>query len=270
MTLVSAPGRQSACQDTLDRRYCYCLTLEYVGTSFHGFQRQPGLATIHGALESAASTYTGTEVVARYAGRTDKGVHAVGQVAAFDLAREVDTDRALIGLNALLPDGIAVTALARAREGFDPRRDALWREYRYFILNRKSPSPILEERVFHVAKPLDLRMMEEACALFPGEHDFSAFRVKGGSDVSAVRNVLKCDVVRVSQDLLCIRVIANAFLYRMVRVMAGAIFSVGRGRMSLDDLRRHLDGSGKPCADPLPARGLYLWRVAYPDDIHEA
>ena len=117
----------------------YLLTVEYVGTDYHGFQRQAGLATVQGALEQAITAFTGMEVHVQGAGRTDAGVHAVGQAAAFDLPVEVDAGQYRASLNALLPKGVAATAMDLVREGFDPRREAAWREYRYFILNRPAP-----------------------------------------------------------------------------------------------------------------------------------
>ncbi len=246
----------------------YLLTVEYVGTDYHGFQRQAGLATVQGALEQAITAFTGREVHVQGAGRTDAGVHAVGQAAAFDLPVEVDAGQYRASLNALLPKGVAATAMDLVREGFDPRREAAWREYRYFILNRPAPSPILEAYAHHVPKRLDRSLMGEACALFTGDHDFSAFRVKGGPDEANVRRVLECELTEPYPDLLCFRVRATAFLYRMVRIMAGAIKAVGCGRMEPGELERHLLGGEKPCADPLPARGLFLWQVSYLGEIY--
>ena len=245
----------------------YLVTLEYLGTDFHGFQRQLGLDTIQGALEQAITRLTGEEVRVQGSGRTDTGVHAVAQAAAFDMKDRLDPHKASAGLNALLPPGIAVTSLARVREGMDPRRDALWREYRYFILNRKAPSPLLGPYTYHFGGTLDREAMAGACGAFVGKHDFSAFRVKGGAEESKVRDVLECEMTEPVADLLCLRVRANAFLYRMVRIIAGAIKDVGEAKMGPADLERNLQGAARPCADPLPACGLFLWKVAYPPDI---
>jgi tRNA pseudouridine38-40 synthase len=243
----------------------YLLTLEYVGTDFHGFQRQPGMGTIQGALEQAITAFTGREVRVQGSGRTDTGVHALGQAAAFDIGDRLDVGKASASLNALLPAGISVTGMARVGEGLDPRRDALWREYRYFILNRKAPSPVLDPYSHHVSGALDREAMSRACDALVGEHDFSAFRVKGGSEDSKVRIVIASDMTEPFADLLCIRVRATAFLYRMVRIIAGAVKDVGCGRMDLEALSGHLAGAARPCADPLPAQGLFLWQVAYPE-----
>jgi len=245
----------------------YLLTLEYVGTGFHGFQRQPGLDTIQGALEQSITAFTGREVRVQGSGRTDTGVHALGQAAAFDIDDRLDVTKAQASLNALLPAGISVTGMARVREGMDPRRDVVWREYRYFILNRRAPSPVLEPYSHHVSHALDKDAMGRACQALVGEHDFSAFRVKGGQEDSKVRAVIACDMTEPFADLLCLRVRANGFLYRMVRIIAGAVKDVGCGRMELEQLNGYLSGGARPCADPVPAQGLFLWQVAYPEGI---
>lgn len=243
----------------------YLVTLEYDGSGFNGFQKQPGLPTVQGALQSAIVTYAGEEVRVMGAGRTDAGVHAVGQAAAFDLEREVEPLKAMSGLNALLPAGAAVAGMREVPDGFDPRRDALWREYRYFILNRTHRSPLLAGYTHHVARPLDLHAMRRACALLVGEHDFSAFRLKSenGSDV---RNVLECAIEEKRYGVILFRIRANAFLYRMVRIISGALVLVGRGKMTVDEFEGHLSGGPGPCADALPPQGLFLWEVRYPED----
>jgi tRNA pseudouridine38-40 synthase len=246
----------------------YLLRLEYLGTDFHGFQKQPGLETVQGALESALMVFSGAEPRVQGAGRTDTGVHALGQAAAFDLERELDPDQVQGSLNGLLPPAISITSVRIVREDLDPRRGALWREYRYFILNRRSPSALLRGFTHHVSAPLDFDSMAAACGLFVGEHDFGAFRIKGGPDEPGVRTVYECEISRPLPDVVCFRVRANAFLYRMVRIMAGAVVSAGCARMEGDDISRALLGAGGPCAEALPACGLFLWHVAYPDDIY--
>ncbi len=233
---------------------------------FHGFQKQPGLPTIQGALEGALVALTGREIRVFGAGRTDTGAHAVGQAAAFDMPGEVDAARTLVSLNALLPEGVAATTMRPVADGFDPRRDALWREYRYFILNRAAPSALLDEFTYHYSRELDVEKMNEACGAFVGRHDFSAFRAKS-PDESSVRDVLACDTVEIFEGLVSIRVRADSFLYRMVRIMAGAAVSVGSGKINLEELSACIENpAAKPCADPLPARGLFLWQVAYRKD----
>jgi tRNA pseudouridine38-40 synthase len=242
----------------------YLVTLEYRGKGFHGFQRQAGLPTIQGAVESALIAFTGEEIRVQGAGRTDTGTHAVGQAAAFDVPYDLEVDKALMGLNALLTDGVSITDIRHVPDGFDPRRDATWREYRYFVLNRAAPSALLDGFTYHYPRELDLDVMNRACAACVGRHDFSAFRAKAAQDESGMREVLLCKVVEAIPGVLSLAVRADSFLYRMIRIMAGALLEVGSGKMSLEEFEGHLrDGGTRPCADPLPACGLFLWRVMY-------
>lgn len=245
----------------------YLITLQYVGAGFHGFQKQPFVPTVQGALEQALCTLIGRETPVLGAGRTDAGVHALGQAAAFDIEPGRDVSRIVPGLNALLPRGISVTGMARVRDDMDPRRDALWREYRFFLLNTPAPSALLEDYTVHIHKPLDKTLMSEACSRAVGEHDFSAFRAQGSPEDSGVRRVIECDLEEVWPSVLQFRVRATAFLYRMVRIMAGAVTEVGSGRASLEDLSAWLKGGDRPCAVPLPPQGLFLWKVAYPGEL---
>lgn len=247
----------------------YLVTVEYRGTSFHGFQKQPGLPTVQGSLQSALIALTGQEIRAHGAGRTDTGVHAFGQAAAFDMPGEVDTGRTLVSLNALLPDGISISAIRRVGDGFDARRDAQWREYRYFILNRVAPSALLDEFTHHFPRDIDVELMNRACAAFVGQHDFSAFKAKSREE-SPLRNVMACEAAEIFPGLISIWVRADSFLYRMVRIMAGALTAAGTGKMDVEELEGFLaDGGVRPCADPLPARGLFLWEVHYPREALE-
>jgi len=243
----------------------YALTLEYKGNCFHGFQKQPDVETVQGALEHALFTLCGKGVPIFGAGRTDAGVHAVGQVACFDLDEEVEKGRFVRALNALVPEGLSVVSMKIARDDFDPRRDALWREYRYFILNRESPSPLLAGFAFHYPFLLDFEKMKNACALIEGEKDFSSFTV-GKIEGSPVRKVILCDVKMERSRIIVIRIRANSFLYRMARIIAASIVSVGSGRLEIKKLEERISGVKCLCADPLPAHGLYLWKISYPSD----
>jgi tRNA pseudouridine38-40 synthase len=245
----------------------YFARIEYSGAGFHGFQRQPGLCTVQGEVERVLTQVTGEETRLAGAGRTDAGVHAVGQAAAFDLEGPVDTGRLAAAINGLLRGRVSVRDMRPVAASFDPRRDALWREYRYMVLNRSHPSPLLEPYSHHVPWELDRNSMSRACSSLLGTHDFSAFRVQAGVDESPVREVFECDIVEAWDSLLCFRVRANAFVHRMVRLLAGAVFAVGSEKMTLDELERHLGGGKKPCVEALPACGLFLWEVAYPAEL---
>lgn len=222
---------------------------------------------MQGELEEAVGRITGRPTAVSGAGRTDAGVHAVGQVVSFDVEDGAELEALLAGLNAVLPRGLKVVSLRRVRDDFDPRRDALWREYRYFVLNRAAPGALLGDFTHHFRGTIDIELARQACGTMVGAHDFGAFRVSGSQAGSTWREVLLCDTRRLRGDVVLIRVRADAFLYRMARIMAGAILEVASGRMLPVELRAHLDGGDVPCAAPLPAKGLFLWRVEYPDDI---
>ncbi|MDD5748024.1 MAG: tRNA pseudouridine(38-40) synthase TruA [Actinomycetota bacterium] len=243
----------------------YMVELEYKGSLFHGFQKQPNVRTVQGSLEESLAVMTAREVSVSGAGRTDAGVHAIGQIVAFALEDEIQEERFMRGVNALLPNGVAITSIRRVRDDFDPRRDAIWREYRYFILNRESPSPLLEDFSFHYSRNLDFEKMSEACLLSLGKHDFSAFMI-GKATGSTEKNILVCELERAPLDLLTIRVRADSFLYRMVRILAGAFLEVGSGGMGLDEFCDKLSGGEEPCADPLPPSGLFLWEIGYSEE----
>lgn len=243
----------------------YMAVLEYRGDGFHGFQKQPGVPTVQGALEEALSVYLGAPARTAGAGRTDAGVHALGQAVAFDSDERLEESRAAAGLSALMPEGVVVRSLRRVPGDFDPRRDAVWREYRYFILNRDRPSPVLEGLVHHVRVSLDREAVLRGCRLMEGEHDFSAFTLSSHQG-STLRVVDRCEFRDCRPELYCLRIRANSFLYRMVRIIAGALVSLGSGRMEPVDLESCLQSGEGPCADPLPAHGLYLWKVEYPPE----
>jgi tRNA pseudouridine38-40 synthase len=157
--------------------------------------------------------------------------------------------------------------MRQVRDSFDARRDAVWREYRYFILNRAAPSALLDEFTYHFTGTLDLGRMSELCSAFQGEQDLSAFKAKS-QDESSVRNIMVCEIAELFPGVLNLVLRANSFLYKMVRIMAGAIVSAGCGRMTVEEFLAYLqEGSASPCADPLPARGLFLWLVKYPPEV---
>lgn len=237
----------------------YRARVEYDGTDFAGFQVQPGARTVQGEIEAALARLAGGRVRVAAAGRTDAGVHARGQVIAFDyggrLAR-ADLERAL---DALLPADVAVRDLRRAPPAFQPRH-ALRREYRYSIWNGPR-SPLRERTQVGVRARLDTGSMRRAGAKLVGRHDFSAFGGRVGR--SSVRTVLW---VRVRRDgaAVTIDVAGDAFLRQMVRAIAAALIRVGRGAAGVEEVAAALRGSGRAFAGEIaPAKGLTLERVVY-------
>ncbi len=244
------------------------LVLEYDGGQYGGSQLQPRVPSVQGELEQAIHQLTGEPVRLALAGRTDAGVHAQGQVAAFTTTSVHDTDVIARGLNAWLPDDIAVRRAWVAPIDFDPRRHALSRTYRYTISNTPARSPLWRHRAWHVAEPLDTEAMQRAAATLAGERDFASFTRK--QNTSTVRCVHRCEVARRGCRVL-IDIEANAFLRQQVRRTAGALVSAGRGRLTFAAFRDLLRHPKPAAAGPLaPPQGLCLMRVSYPPKVEAA
>ena len=242
------------------------LVIEYDGTSYHGFQYQVNALSIQEELEKALEKFTGEQVRLKAAGRTDAGVHAKGQVVAFDTESSHSTDTVVRALNFYLPEAIAVGAACRVSEDFDPRRDAVSRRYRYTILNGATRSPLMRRTACLVAEPLNVGRMRRAARLYKGEHDFRRFAAPlDGTASGTVRRIYESSLHE-KGDLVAFDVEGSSFLPRQVRRMAGALLDVGRGAMSLAELRSMIDGrDNKPVARALPPHGLCLVKVTYPD-----
>jgi len=242
----------------------YRVTLEYDGGGFVGWQRQENGPSIQAALEEAIASFCGETVTVHGAGRTDAGVHALGQVAHFDLAKETDAHTVREALNAhLRPDPIAVLEAAAADPGFHARYDAAQRRYRYRILNRRAPPTLDRGRVWHVAMPLDAEAMHDAAQALIGMHDFSSFRA---AECQAKSPVKTLDELRVSRqgDDVCISARARSFLHHQVRNFAGTLKLVGEGKWGRADVEAALAACDRAAAGPTaPADGLYLVAVTY-------
>jgi tRNA pseudouridine38-40 synthase len=239
------------------------LRLEYDGTNYSGWQWQSGQDSIQARLEDVLGRVFSEKVRVRAAGRTDAGVHALGQVASFTLPRPFDAAELQRALNALLPRDIVVLNAAEVGDDFDPRRDARSRVYEYRILNQALRSAFEDRYSWLVREPLDVAAMNEAAAIFVGEHDFAAFRTLGTEVKSTVRRV---DSSRWSREgnRLAYRIEASGFLRRMVRTMVAAMVEVGRGRLArgcVGDLLARRDRALAPAAAPVC--GLFLVEVRY-------
>jgi tRNA pseudouridine38-40 synthase len=239
------------------------LTLEYDGTRFCGWQLQPNAPSVQGALERAVATVLREPVRITAAGRTDAGVHARGQVAAFRTSRTPDLAALRRSLNSLAGPDIAVVAADAVGDGFDPRRDARSRAYAYYILNRSAPSPFWRQRAWHVPHRLDLEAMRAAAALLCGEHDFSSFCGPDCAARHAVRRTLTSRLER-EADVLRYEIEASGFVRHMVRNIVGTLVEVGRGALDLPGFRAIIAARDRRRAGPTaPAWGLYLLRVSY-------
>ena len=239
------------------------LLLEYDGSRYGGSQLQPDVPTIQGELERALERLTQKRPRVAFAGRTDAGVHATGQVAAFTTASALETAVFERGLNALLPREIAVRRAIEAPERFDPRRHASSRTYRYTIYNAPVRSPLWRSYAWHVIETLDLAVMRDAASELLGERDFAAFSRREG--VSTVRCMRRAHVER-RRPLVTFELEANAFLRQQMRRTVGALVQVGSGRLTIGAFRDLLQRAEPNNAEPLaPAHGLCLVHVAYPD-----
>lgn len=232
--------------------------LEYDGTRFHGWSRQEGLRTVQGELERALAVLAREPVEVTVAGRTDRGVHATGQVVSYEGPLV-----ALKGLNALLPPDAAATAVSRAPDGFDARRWARSRTYRYRLLLRPTRTAIGPQYALQWPHPLDVDALHACAALLPGVHDFTAFTPTQTDHVRFTRHVERAAWTR-DGERLDLTLQADAFLRNMIRVLVGTMLEVAQHKRSLEDFARLLEGAPRPAAGvTAPARGLTLVDVSY-------
>jgi len=243
----------------------YRLLLEYDGGPYNGFQAQADQPTVQGSLERAVSAFCGETVRVHAAGRTDTGVHAMGQVAHIDLAKDWPADTVRKALNAhLRGEPIVVLDAEVAPEGWHARFSAVERRYRYRILNRPSPPALDRGHVWHVKAPLDAEAMHAAAQALIGLHDFTTFRDVACQAKSPVKTLDVATVTRAGEEVILVFE-ARSFLHRQVRSMTGALAEVGLGRWTAADLKAALEAKDrKACAAVAPADGLYLTGVSYP------
>lgn len=239
------------------------LTIEYDGTQYHGWQIQPNGRTIQEVLEQAIEKLLGVRTRLNGSGRTDAGVHALGQVANFICEREVDLKQLYRGVNALTPDDIVVNNVERVAESFDARRDCRSRVYEYRIWNHPSPSVFYRRYSWHVWEPLNLEAMDEAVRFLEGEHDFASFQASGCDAAHSVRRVYGNSWSR-RGEMVVYSVEATAYLRHMVRNIIGTLVEVGRGERSAADFADLLRVRDRTRAGPTaPPQGLFLVEVKY-------
>ncbi len=241
------------------------LTLEYDGTPFHGFQRQEGLPSVQEAVENAFKKVLRQEVSLVAAGRTDKGVHALGQVCHADVENAALTPfRLKAALNASTPEAIAITEVAEVDETFHARFSAKARRYRYVMVNRREMAPLLAGRAAHIrGKRADEKKMHEAAQALLGEHNCSAFRTSECQSKTPMVFTREAGVQR-DGDRLLFEIEANHFLHNMVRILAGTLAEIGQGKRPVDDIARLIKEGKRPEAGAtLPPAGLYFVKVIY-------
>lgn len=242
------------------------ILVSYDGTDYHGWQVQPGLATIQGALEHAISGIEGRLVQVAGSGRTDAGVHAVGQVAAFSIENPIPVDNLRRAVNRLLPRDIRVLSVEEAEPDFHPRFQAKRKTYEYRIFRGEICSPFERRYVCHHPFPLAIDRMIELAPLLEGEHDFTAFAASDARDEleqSKVRSIY-CSKLALEGERLIYRVTGSGFLKHMVRNMVGVLLEAGKGNVDRDGFLARLEpGCPIPPGPTAAARGLFLISVEY-------
>jgi tRNA pseudouridine38-40 synthase len=241
------------------------LIIEYDGTNYHGSQLQANAPTIQGELEKALRKLTGEKTRIKAASRTDAGVHARGQVVGFTTKSDLPLTAFVEGLNHYLPPDIAVKEAYKVDDPFDVRRGAISREYKYYILNSPTRSPMRQKFSYRVTGDLDTEAMNQACQALIGKHDFASFVT--GADTGkrrTVRNVYKAAIEQ-DGDMIVLDMVANSFLPHQVRNTVGSLVKVGQGKMKVDEFYNMIEARTPGLAWPTaPACGLCLMRINYP------
>lgn len=240
------------------------LTLEYDGEPFVGWQRQDNGPSVQAALERAVESFCGEAVTVHGAGRTDAGVHATGQVAHIDIAKDATADTVRDAINFhLKPDPVAVLSAEAVEQDFHARFSATMRYYRYRILNRRAPAALERGRIWHVGSPLDAAAMHDAAQQLVGKHDFTSFRAVACQADSPVKTLDALKVEAAGEEIR-IHARARSFLHHQVRNITGTLKLVGEGKWTGDDVAAALAARDRSRAGPTaPAEGLYLIRVDY-------
>jgi tRNA pseudouridine38-40 synthase len=239
------------------------LTLSYDGTDFNGWQTQPGFRTVQETLEGAIGAVTGESIRVNASGRTDTGVHALGQVVNFYTNTHLSGEVLVRATNAHLPADVVVSQAADVPQAFDANRDAKRKLYRYVIHDGPVPNPFLRRYCYHSRHPLHVHTMRQAAESLRGRHDFHSFETHWPNRMSSVRTITQLAVNRLG-EWIWLDVEADGFLYNMVRAIAGTLINVGRGYWPVSQVAQILGAEDRRTAGPTaPAQGLYLVRVTY-------
>ncbi len=240
------------------------LIIEYDGKEFNGWQKQPNKLNIQGEIEKAIETITGEKVDLTASGRTDAGVHALGQVANFKTNSTIPIEKIPIALNTNLKKSILIKSAEEVDERFHSRLNCKKKTYRYIIHNSKYGTAIYRNLETHIPMKLDISKMQEAVKYFEGEHDFKAFKASGTSSKSSVRTIYKAEVKKAENERIYIELTGNGFLYNMVRIISGTLVEVGLGKIEPKEIETILlDKKREKAGKTLPPQGLYLVKVEY-------
>ncbi len=248
-------------------------TLAYDGSDFTGWQRQPNYRTVQGELEATFAKVLQQNVICKASGRTDAGVHALGQVVAFDAEVRMELPVLAKALNAELPEDLEIFEIEPVRDDFDPIRDAVSKRYRYVVEDGRVRDVFDRNYLWHMWRTLDLEAMQEAAKALVGTHDFVSFQTAGSSRLTTVRTVYDISIERITAartPRVFIEIEANGFLYNMVRNIVGTLVAIGNGKQSVTWAADVLARKDRKLAGmTAPAQGLYLVYVVYDDAPHD-
>lgn len=249
-----------------DSQHGYRLTLAYDGRGYYGWQRLADKPTIQAALENVAASAWGEKVMMQGAGRTDRGVHAEGQVASFQLSQDIDPKDMVHAFNEALPDDIRVVDADRVPPSFHARMAAIGKEYVYLIWTETEIPPEMDGRAWHVPRALDVSAMQEAATHFAGRHDFASFATRTAYKPKSTERVVEHALVEPCEEVIRFVVQADSFLNHMVRNMVRALVNVGEGRFAPKDITRILEARNRSASPgSAPPAGLYLMHVFFED-----
>ncbi len=240
------------------------LIIEYDGKDFNGWQKQPNKLNIQGEVEKAIERITGEKVELMASGRTDAGVHAIGQVANFKTSSNIPIEKIPIALNTNLKKSIIIKSAEEVEERFHSRLNCKRKTYRYIINNSKYGTAIYRNLETHIPIKLNIKKMQEAIKYFEGEHDFKAFKASGTSSKSSVRTIYKAEVIQKENEKIYIELTGSGFLYNMVRIISGTLVDVGLGKIEPEEIKNIIKLQKRENAGrTLPPQGLYLVNVEY-------
>lgn len=240
------------------------LTIEYDGKEFNGWQKQPNKLNIQGTIEKALERITGEEIDLMASGRTDRGVHALGQVANFKTNSKLPIEKFPIAINSNMKSSIRIKDAEEVDERFHSRLSCKRKTYRYVINNSKYGSSIYRNLETHIPVKLNIDKMKEAVKYFEGEHDFKAFRASGTSSKSSVRTIYKAEIIERPDERIWIELTGNGFLYNMVRIISGTLVDVGLGKIEPEEIKNIIESKDRQKAGKtLAPQGLFLVNVEY-------
>ena len=242
----------------------YKIKIEYEGTPFVGWQFQKNGLSVQEVLQKAIFNFSKEKVVITGAGRTDSGVHALAQVAHFDLKKKINKKSFLPGINQHIGNKpVAVLKINKTNKNFHARFDAKKRTYQYTIVNRQSPLTLQKNKAWHIFKKLDVKVMKKGAKLLLGTHDFSTFRASSCGAKSPIKTMEKISIKK-NKDKITLKFTSKSFLQQQVRSMVGCIKYLGEGKWNLDTFKNSLKSKNRAtCAPPAPACGLYLAKIKY-------